>query len=108
VQIAQLIAFGGRARTIAATNANAASSRSHAIFTITLRQQRVETSGSSGSSSTAGGASCVLDKVRDTGRTTASSFRHANCDSVLLELPQLQAGVVADSCRAADATQLWC
>jgi Kinesin motor domain len=69
LQIAQLIAFGGRARTVAATNANAASSRSHAIFTITLRQQRVETSdnGSGCSSSTAGGgASCVLDKVRHT------------------------------------------
>ncbi|CAM9301370.1 unnamed protein product [Chrysoparadoxa australica] len=44
-EVAQLIAFGGRTRTVAATNMNVNSSRSHAIFTVTLRQQRIDMTG---------------------------------------------------------------
>lgn len=41
-EIGQLIAYGGKTRTVAATNMNQYSSRSHAIFTITFRQTQVD------------------------------------------------------------------
>lgn len=37
-EMSQLLMYGGGARTVAATNANDWSSRSHAVFTLTLRQ----------------------------------------------------------------------
>lgn len=37
-ELSQLLMYGGGARTVAATNANDWSSRSHAVFTLTLRQ----------------------------------------------------------------------
>ncbi|CAN0102306.1 unnamed protein product, partial [Laminaria digitata] len=38
-EMSQLLMYGGGARTVAATNANDWSSRSHAVFTLTLRQK---------------------------------------------------------------------
>ncbi|CAN0235883.1 unnamed protein product, partial [Discosporangium mesarthrocarpum] len=37
-EVCRLLAFGGRNRTVATTNANSCSSRSHAIFTLVLHQ----------------------------------------------------------------------
>lgn len=37
-EMSQLLTYGGSERTVAATNANDWSSRSHAVFTLTLRQ----------------------------------------------------------------------
>lgn len=37
-EMSQLLAYGGGARTVAATNANDCSSRSHAVFMIAFRQ----------------------------------------------------------------------
>lgn len=37
-EMSQLLTYGGGERTVAATNANDWSSRSHAVFTLTLRQ----------------------------------------------------------------------
>ena len=39
-EMSQLLTYGGSERTVAATNANDWSSRSHAVFTLTLRQVR--------------------------------------------------------------------
>lgn len=43
VEVGQLMSLGGRARTVAHTNMNETSSRSHAIFTITFRQMATAT-----------------------------------------------------------------
>ncbi|CAN0420203.1 unnamed protein product, partial [Hapterophycus canaliculatus] len=37
-EMSQLLTYGGGERTVAATNANDWSSRSHAVFTLTFRQ----------------------------------------------------------------------
>lgn len=41
-EIEQLLDYGGRARTVASTNMNESSSRSHAIFTVNFSQQLVQ------------------------------------------------------------------
>ena len=44
------MSLGGRARTVAHTNMNESSSRSHAIFTITFRQSARPAAGAGGGS----------------------------------------------------------
>ena len=63
-EMSQLLTYGGSERTVAATNANDWSSRSHAVFTLTLRQVRNKLGGACASSGVLRRLSVAFEQLR--------------------------------------------